>query len=126
MTPIAMQYKVPYWENDYKQLKRMRWIRNQIAHDNGAVECEPSDLDRLKDFHNRLLKQQDSLAVAQRIISNNMRQPAVSNLQPVFSNYKTRPVDDKKNITTSRIVLAIAAVAIIGIIGFGLYCFLSQ
>jgi len=67
-TPMTVRYWITEWNNEYRQLKHIRWLRNQIAHSTGYVECTQSDLDWLKDFHNRLLTQQDLLAKARRVI----------------------------------------------------------
>ncbi|MCM1221686.1 MAG: hypothetical protein NC548_45140 [Lachnospiraceae bacterium] len=57
---------IPNWTVDLKQLKRLRHIRNQLAHTEGAFleeACTQSDIDWLKDFHGRILHQSDPLAV---------------------------------------------------------------
>ena len=67
MTPMSVRYKVAGWENDHKTLKHIRWVRNQLAHENGYVECTDADVNWLRDFHSRLLNQTDPLAEAHRI-----------------------------------------------------------
>lgn len=54
----------PDWDAQYKKLKRLRWIRTQIAHEVGASECTKADLDDLKTFYNQLMNQTDILAKA--------------------------------------------------------------
>ena len=66
-TPSAIRYKIAGWDDDYRKLKHIRWLRNQIAHDTGYVQCTPSDVAWLKAFHNRLLTQHDPLADVYRI-----------------------------------------------------------
>ena len=73
-TPMTVRYWITEWNNEYRQLKHIRWLRNQIAHSTGYVECTQSDLDWLKDFHNRLLTQQDLLAKARRVIQESQIQ----------------------------------------------------
>ena len=73
-TPMTVRYWITEWNNEYRQLKHIRWLRNQIAHSTGYVECTQSDLDWLKDFHNRLLTQQDLLAKAHRVIQESQIQ----------------------------------------------------
>ena len=73
-TPVTVRYWITEWNDEYRQLKHIRWLRNQIAHSTGYVECTQSDLDRLKDFHNRLLTQQDLLAKARRVIQESQIQ----------------------------------------------------
>lgn len=60
------QQRVPYWERDYRSLKRVRWLRNQIAHETTATDCSADDVAYLQDFHDRLLRQQDPLAALRR------------------------------------------------------------
>lgn len=73
-TPITMRYWIMEWNDEYRQLKHIRWLRNQIAHSTGYVECTQSDLDWLKGFHNRLLTQQDLLAKAHRVMQESQIQ----------------------------------------------------
>lgn len=58
--------RVPLWERDYRSLKRVRWLRNQIAHEMTATDCTTDDVAYLQEFHDRLLRQQDPLAVLRR------------------------------------------------------------
>lgn len=54
---------LPDFERDYKNLKHLRWIRNQIAHGaGGGTVCKKEDYEALKDFYARLLKGNDPLA----------------------------------------------------------------
>lgn len=62
MTPTSMRYKFVGWDNDYKQLKHIRWVRNQLAHETGYVECTQADVVWLRNFHDRLLNRTDPLA----------------------------------------------------------------
>lgn len=58
--------RIPSWERDYRSLKRVRWLRNQIAHEMTATDCTTDDVEYLQDFHDRLLHQKDPLAVLRR------------------------------------------------------------
>lgn len=54
------------WKNDLDQLIRMRHIRNNLAHTEGTLGeqiCTQMDIDWIKDFHRRIMKQTDPLAV---------------------------------------------------------------
>ena len=73
-TPMTVRYWSTEWNDEYKQLKHVRWLRNQIAHSTGTVDCTQSDLEWLKGFHNRLLTQQDLLAKAHRVIKESQIQ----------------------------------------------------
>ena len=73
-TPMTVRYWITEWNDEYKQLKHVRWLRNQIAHSTGTVDCTQFDLEWLKGFHNRLLTQQDLLAKAHRVIKESQIQ----------------------------------------------------
>ena len=58
-------YYVPGWMQDYGQLKHYRYLRNQIVHENNIDEdnmCTDSDVQWIKEFHQRILTQEDPLA----------------------------------------------------------------
>lgn len=49
-------YHVGGWDNDLKQLKHYRWVRNQIVHEPSCTEdnmCHPKDVDWLNDLLDR-------------------------------------------------------------------------
>ena len=73
-TPATVRYWITEWNDEYRQLKHIRWLRNQIVHSTVSVECTQRDLDWLKGFHNRLLTQQDLLAKAHRVIQESQIQ----------------------------------------------------
>ena len=55
-------YLVRGWDDDLKQLKHYRWVRNQIAHEPDCTEqnmCEPSDTVWLDGFYSRIMNQTD-------------------------------------------------------------------
>ena len=59
-------YLVRGWDDDLKQLKHYRWVRNQIAHEPDCTEqnmCEPSDTVWLDAFYSRIMNQTDPLAL---------------------------------------------------------------
>lgn len=71
---IRQMESVPYaerryyadWENDYKTLKRLRWIRNRLAHEVGTLEgdfCTQEEIESIRDFHRRILNVCDPLSV---------------------------------------------------------------
>ena len=73
-TPMTVRYWITEWNDEYKQLKHVRWLRNQIAHSTESVECSQADVEWLKGFHNRLLTQQDILAKAHWVIKESQIQ----------------------------------------------------
>lgn len=66
-TPASMRYQVAGWDDDYKKLKHIRWVRNKLAHETGNVECTQADVEWLQGFHSRLLNRTDPLAIAAQL-----------------------------------------------------------
>lgn len=53
------------WDEDLKQLKHYRWVRNQIVHELDCSEedmCEPEDEEWIDSFYHRIIVQTDPLA----------------------------------------------------------------
>ena len=64
-TPIGARY-VSGWDDDLKQLKHYRWVRNQIVHDPGCTEenmCEYGDAQWLDNFRSRIMSANDPLTL---------------------------------------------------------------
>lgn len=58
---------IPEWNKIHKELLHLRHLRNQIAHEYGQYQiCVEEDIDKLKDFSNAILAQEDPLALLQR------------------------------------------------------------
>ena len=59
-------YYVGSWNEDLKQLKHYRWVRNKIVHEPDYTEedlCEHNDEVWLSNFYNRILNQKDPLTL---------------------------------------------------------------
>ena len=56
---------VPSWTSDYKTLKHMRWVRNQLAHEVSMDSdiCDQSDIDWVREFRKMLENCSDPLSV---------------------------------------------------------------
>jgi hypothetical protein len=57
---------IPDWKSDLYELKRLRHIRNHLAHTEGAFDeklCTNDDVNWVKNFRNRILKQTDPLSL---------------------------------------------------------------
>ena len=52
----------PAWEDTYEDLRRLRWLRNKLAHDAvwGQL-CTYKDLERMDAFHDAILSGEDPL-----------------------------------------------------------------
>ena len=74
------KYRVYAWDEDYKMLKHLRWIRNQIAHDSrGFSFCQPQDIKALQNFYNRLLSGQDPLALLRKSMKSETQKKRAKN-----------------------------------------------
>ena len=63
------QYYVRTWDEDYKQLKHVRYVRNRLAHDVGTLTsdvCTQEDLAWIKCFYQRILSGDDPFAVLRK------------------------------------------------------------
>ena len=79
-TPIRDRNYVPTWNEDYKQLKHARWIRNQLSHEVGTLECDfctDEELGFVIAFYNRILRGDDPFSIIQR--STQFKQKHYSN-----------------------------------------------
>ena len=59
-------HEISNWKADLNDLKRLRHIRNHLAHTEGAFNenlCTSEDVNWVKDFRNRILRQTDPLAL---------------------------------------------------------------
>ena len=118
---MTMRYWIMEWNDEYRQLKHIRWLRNQIVHSTGSVECSQSDLDWLKGFHNRLLTQQDLLAKAHRVIKESQiqrQQQLVKTVTAVAPKPGTNVYRSPRGPSKSWILIAVIAalVVLIGIL----------
>lgn len=62
-------YNVPNWQSDLKQLKRLRHIRNNLAHEEGAFSqnlCTQNDVKWVRTFYQRIVNQSDPLSIQRR------------------------------------------------------------
>ena len=65
--------EISNWKSDLSDLIRLRHIRNHLAHTEGAFDeklCTNDDVDWVKDFRNRILKQTDPLATLRKYYKN--------------------------------------------------------
>lgn len=61
------------WEYDYKMLKHVRWIRNQLAHEVGSLQsdiCKQEDLDFVMNFYKRIINGVDPLTQMRKLKEN--------------------------------------------------------
>ena len=117
-TPPAVRCKIAGWNDDYRELKHIRRLRNQIAHSMGYVECTPSDVAWLKTFHNRLLTQHDPLADAYRITRETQNRVKAQTVIPtqVMISHKDFAYDYDSSSGWRKVLIAIVSVAALAVI----------
>ena len=117
-TQPVVRYKIVGWDDDYRKLKHIRWLRNKIAHSTGNVECMPSDVAWLKAFHNRLLTQRDPLADAYRITRETQNRVKAQTVIPtqVMISHKDFSYDYDSSSGWRKVLIAILSVAAFAVI----------
>ena len=117
-TQPVVRYKIVGWDDDYRKLKHIRWLRNKIAHSTGNVECMPSDVAWLKAFHNRLLTQRDPLADAYRITreAQNHVKAKTEKTTPVMIAHEDYSYNPDSSSRRRKALIAIVSVAALAVI----------
>ncbi|MBO6130214.1 MAG: hypothetical protein J6P79_15180 [Pseudobutyrivibrio sp.] len=110
---------VANWNEKYKMLKHLRWLRNQIAHDSGAPELEESDLLELQHFHRQLLNQKDPLATISRATRDSKKNPPKMRVD--YSSFDNPHKEDEE--MSPLVIVGIIVVAVV--LGFVFWKLLS-
>ena len=110
------------WNDDLKNLKHYRWIRNQIVHDPSCTEeimCDEQDTRWIEDFHSRIMNQTDPLTRYRRAVQ---RRSVSTNSQKVTQTYTVQPDTHKRTakiVVVAVFALVCALLAIVAVlIGF--------
>lgn len=93
-------YLVKGWDDDLKQLKHYRWVRNQIAHEPDCTEqnmCEPCDTVWLDDFYSHIMNQIDPLALYSKATKPRHAQKPVQAHKPESHTYTySQPISNHR------------------------------
>ena len=111
------------WENDLKQLKHYRWIRNQIVHEPDCYEqnmCESGDDEWLDDFYERIINQTDPLtlyakATAPKPTKKPMQTPKIDHETYAYSQQVTNPKKSSKTAISLIAVLVVITLVVAAI-----------
>ena len=114
-------FLVKGWENDLKQLKHYRWIRNQIVHEIDCFEetmCEDGDDEWLDDFYERIINQTDPLAMYLQATKPHPVAKSTQNHEPTQSQYTyskqpNQPKHKLKKVVKWIVFLIIMAIVIL-------------
>lgn len=109
------------WDNDLKQLKHYRWIRNQIAHEPDCTEqnmCESGDTEWLDDFYSRIMNQTDPLAMCFQAtkphpVAKSAQNHEPAQLQYTYSKQPSQPKHKSKKVVRWIVFSIIVAVVLL-------------
>ncbi len=117
-----IRYRCMGWSSYYDRLKKYRYIRNQIAHDNGVYEddlCTIEDEQWLQNFQTRLLNSNDPLALyfkSQRVSATYSKQATqMPTQQPTPPRQPTTTSSAKRPIGCA-ICFALAMMATVAVL----------
>lgn len=101
------------WNDDLKQLKHYRWVRNQIAHDPDRTEknmCQPEDTRWIEDFYARIMNQTDPLALYRKA---NKKRPTTAKPHRKAKNHPEKKQKMMKRTVLVAMLLAALLVLIL-------------
>ncbi len=101
-TPDEDRLLVPSWDDDYKALRRLRWLRNYITHEARASDCDEADLNNIISFHERILCQEDSLSLLYRELLRLNRLPVYEDEETPEAEAKEETEEDTEKEKTKR------------------------
>lgn len=108
---------IPSWNDDYYTLKRVRWLRNKMAHESGVTECTELDAAWLENFHRRLLSRQDPLTLLSNANREQLVYPTKREMEsnPYSDQWMYRNVNlqEKKDSSSMTVVALIVLVVLI-------------
>ena len=109
------------WDNDYKKLKHMRWLRNQLVHDANSFQKNivcTDDIEWLKQFESRIINCTDSFSLLNQSRNQN------NEINTVYKNTTEITNDDDKEKIQDFIFLVIMIVIVVLVLVFvNIMCF---
>ena len=112
---------VSNWENDYKQLKKMRWIRNQLAHEVNSLEKQLAtveDIKWLENFYVRIIECTDPFSMLRKVKNTSQKLSVKSEHQQEIFQQNNEFVRELNRGKETTILVGIAfLIAIIILVG---------
>ena len=114
-------YLIRGWDDDLKQLKHYRWIRNQIAHEPNCTEenmCEYGDAQWIDDFYDRIMNQSDPLAMYRKAtrpqpVAKSAQNHEPAQLQYTYSKQPSQPKHKSKKVVRWIVFSIIVAIVLL-------------
>ena len=114
-------YLVRGWDDDLKQLKHYRWIRNQIAHELNCTEenmCKYGDAQWIDDFYDRIMNQSDPLAMYFQAtkphpVAKSAQNHEPAQLQYTYSKQPSQPKHKSKKVVRWIVFSIIVAIVLL-------------
>ena len=109
------------WNDDLKQLKHYRWIRNQISHEPNCTEenmCEYGDAQWIDDFYDRIMNQSDPLAMYRKAtrpqpVAKSAQNHKPAQLQYTYSKQPSKPKHKSKKVVRWIVFSIIVAIVLL-------------
>lgn len=106
--------RVACWEMDYKRLKKLRWIRNQLVHEINSFEDDlisPEDIEWMKEFQTRIMECTDPFSLLYQ--SRNIK-TKTANQEKYPANYFERKEPFEESFIDRNLVIGV--MTLIGIV----------
>lgn len=107
------------WDNDLKQLKHYRWIRNQIAHEPDCTEqnmCELGDTEWLDDFYLRIMNQTDPLTLYAKATAPKQAKKPVQTPKTDYETYSYSQQVANPKKSSKKAIRFISVLAVIALV----------
>lgn len=99
------RYRISSWDSDYKMLKHVRWVRNQIAHSSSNCQMsEATDLKSVQDYYDRILSGSDSLTLLRKALQreselrSQQKRSQADHVKPQNAASSTAPANKKPRV----------------------------
>ncbi len=78
---------IPSWSADYHRLKKVRNLRNELAHSNNSFSyenCSEEDIHFVRSFRTRILNQTDPIALLKKQDAPSHQPKPINNIPPTY------------------------------------------
>lgn len=117
---------IPGWERDYKQLKKMRWIRNRLVHETDSFEdnlVNVKDIEWLHTFYRRILECTDPFSLLHQSENMNGKTGKQEKCPEIYISTNKASLSRNGNLLDRNKILAgmiLIEVILIGIVILGI------